>query len=123
MKNYTVRILLAALVVSAVLVAVSKYFMVLSIDSVLLITTVFSTNCWLALFPFYKFKKINPFKVFVTGSLIRNLTVGIIICFYYYHYLKNGSGFLISCVFAFAIFQSVEVYQLLKDREIFKTVK
>ena len=120
MKSFTLKVILTTFIVAVVLLTISKIYSILSLKSALLIPILFSTNCWFALFPYYQFKKVNPFKVLVIGSLIRNLTVGFIICFYYYHYLKNGSVFLISCIFAFVIFQSVEVHQLIKDREILK---
>jgi len=123
LKQYTFKVLITILLVGAGLILVHKLALQLSFVSVVFILILFSFNSWFAIAPFYFFKSTDPFKIFVAGALIRNLTVGIIICLYYYLRLKNDPVFLISCLFAFVSFQFIEVLHLLKDRNIFSTKK
>ena len=123
MKSYSIKILVFTFLVELCLLGLNHQFSIIHKNTITFITLLFASNSWLALIPFYIFKNRNPRIVFVVGSLIHNLIVGILICFYYYHTVQNAKGFFIISILVFVIFQIIEIFQLTTDREIFKKVK
>jgi hypothetical protein len=88
-----------------------------------MISALMALNAFGAVFPLYIFPSKNPLKIYITSMAIRVILLGFLLVFFYYQIHLNTVVFFTTCMVAYVLYQSIEIYHLSQNKTLFSTPK